>query len=395
MKILKTAKDHQQALKLLEELMRSDPPDDSPKSDEIELLAFLIETYEKANIPIPPPDPIDAIRFRMDQMGLAQQDLVPYIGSKSRVSEVLSGKRPLTLSMIRELHRGLGIPMEILANQPEEEIPNQIDVEAYPVREMYSHGYFGHVIEKWTKALNDRREELLHSFFKGREREPIGALNRQSPRAKSQIHVEALHAWRCRVMDRAMEKQLTRYNYDELTDQFIKSLTALTQFPQGPQLVIQALEDRGIAVVLEPHLDKTHLDGAALLLPDGRPVIGLTLRYNRLDNFWFTLFHELGHVKLHLKSGEQNGFIDTDIDKTSEQHVEREADRFALNSFIPEEDWKILQGLHYADDIRKAAKARSIDPSILAGRLRREAQDYRAHRTLIGQGMVKKTLGIG
>lgn len=394
MKILKTAKDHRQAIARLEALMVLDPPDNSSESDELELLAFLIETYEKANIPIPPPDPIDAIRFRMEQMGLGQQDLVPYIGSKGRVSEVLSRKRPLTLSMIRELHRGLEIPMEILANQPKEDIPEQIDVEAYPVREMYSLGYFGHVRERWSKSVNDRREELLHSFFRGREREPIGALNRQSPRAKSQIYVEALHAWRCRVIDRAMVKKLPNYRTEDLTEEFIKSLTALSPFQQGPQLVIQALEDRGIAVVLERHLDKTHLDGAALLLPDGRPVIGLTLRYDRLDNFWFTLFHELGHVKLHLKSGEQQGFIDTDIDKTSEQHVEREADRFALNSFIPEEDWKNLQGLHLADEIRKAAKARSIHPSILAGRLRREAQDYRAHRTLIGQGFVKVALGF-
>ena len=79
-----------------------------------ELLALTVESYEKERFPIAPPDPVDADRFRMDQAGLSQRDLVSYLGSKSKVSEVLSGKRPLTLSMIRALHDGLGIPADVL-----------------------------------------------------------------------------------------------------------------------------------------------------------------------------------------------------------------------------------------------------------------------------------------
>jgi HTH-type transcriptional regulator/antitoxin HigA len=89
-------------------------------------------------------------------------------------------------------------------------------------------------------------------------------------------------------------------------------------------------------------LAKIRLDGAALWHPDGFPVIGLTLRYDRLDNFWFTLFHELGHVTQHLNT-KSIGFIDTDIDSASEKQVEQEADTFALNQFISPDDWEELK----------------------------------------------------
>lgn len=85
----------------------------------------LIENYEEAHHPIPPPDPVEAIRFRMDQLGLKPGDLTSYIKSKSKVSEVLNRKRTLSLSMIRALHQGLGIPAEILVREPDETYPSR------------------------------------------------------------------------------------------------------------------------------------------------------------------------------------------------------------------------------------------------------------------------------
>ena len=128
--------------------------------------------------------------------------------------------------------------------------------------------------------------------------------------------------------------------------------------------------------------------------PSGFPVIALSLRHDRLDNFWFTLFHELGHVKLHLALVLEGGFIDADIDGISEKEIERQADRFALNALIKDEEWDSLCQLNYADEIKAAAKRLSIHPAIIAGRLRREANDYRKHRTLIGQGKVKQLFGL-
>jgi HTH-type transcriptional regulator/antitoxin HigA len=109
---IKTESDYEAALARLEAIW--DPEPDTPEADEFELLAMLIDAYEQRHFPISPPDPIEAIKFRMDQMGFSRKDLEPFIGSRGRVSEVLNGKRDLTLEMIRRLHAGLNIPFESL-----------------------------------------------------------------------------------------------------------------------------------------------------------------------------------------------------------------------------------------------------------------------------------------
>ena len=112
-KVLKTKPDYQAALAHLEALMGQSSPDEA----ELELWSLLVEKYEEQHFPIATPDPIEAIRFRMEQAGLAPADLQPYMQSKSKVSEVMNRKRPLSLSMIRALHRGLQIPAEVLVQE--------------------------------------------------------------------------------------------------------------------------------------------------------------------------------------------------------------------------------------------------------------------------------------
>ncbi len=111
-KPIRTERDHRRALRRIAELMSARPR--TPEFDELEVLGTLVDAWESRHHPIDPPDPVDAIRFRMEQMGLARKDLEAYIGSRARVSEVLARRRPLSLSMIRRLHRGLGIPAEVL-----------------------------------------------------------------------------------------------------------------------------------------------------------------------------------------------------------------------------------------------------------------------------------------
>lgn len=111
-KLIKTEEDYKEALKLADELF--DAKADTPEGDKLELIVTLIEIYEKEHFPIDNPSPLEAIKFRMDQMGLLPKDLVPFIGSKSKVSEILSGKRTLSLNMIRQLAAGLDIPVEVL-----------------------------------------------------------------------------------------------------------------------------------------------------------------------------------------------------------------------------------------------------------------------------------------
>lgn len=114
-KIIKTAEEYEKALAYLESLMDAKPA--SRDEEELELWSLLIERYEEESFPIDLPDPVDAIRFRMEQEGLRQKDLVKFMPGKNRVSEVLNHKRPLSLGMIRSLHRGLGIPAEVLLRE--------------------------------------------------------------------------------------------------------------------------------------------------------------------------------------------------------------------------------------------------------------------------------------
>jgi HTH-type transcriptional regulator/antitoxin HigA len=116
--IIHTDAEHHDALAALDRLMEIDPKSGTPEADELELLALVVEAYEKERWPIGLPEAVDAIRFRMDQQGLTQRDLEPFIGSRARVSEVLAGKRALSLRMIRALHEGLGIPLEVLVREP-------------------------------------------------------------------------------------------------------------------------------------------------------------------------------------------------------------------------------------------------------------------------------------
>lgn len=109
---IRTRKDHKAALAELERLWDAKPG--SREHEKLDVLATLVEAYERAHFAFPSPDPIEAIRFRMEQRGLTRADLEPMIGSRARVSEILNGKRTLTLPMIRALHEGLGIPAEIL-----------------------------------------------------------------------------------------------------------------------------------------------------------------------------------------------------------------------------------------------------------------------------------------
>lgn len=116
--LVKTDAQHRAYLAEVERLAADDPPPGTPKGDRLELLAKLVEDYEKSRYPFDLPDPIAAIRFRMEEQGLQQKDVASLFGGKNRVSEVLAGKRPLTLTMIRSVAAALHIPLAVLMGEP-------------------------------------------------------------------------------------------------------------------------------------------------------------------------------------------------------------------------------------------------------------------------------------
>lgn len=121
-KAIRTEADYREALREVSALIDLDPERDSPQGERLEVMGTLVQAYEAEHYPIDPPDPIEAIRFRMEQSGMTVKDLVPLIGPINRVYEVLARKRPLTLHMIRRLNKSMGIRAEVLISQAEEEM---------------------------------------------------------------------------------------------------------------------------------------------------------------------------------------------------------------------------------------------------------------------------------
>jgi HTH-type transcriptional regulator / antitoxin HigA len=118
LRIIKTDEQHRRYLEEARRLAKADPDPESGEGARLELLAKLIDDYEKARFKFRKPDPVEAILYRMEEQGLRQADIAAIVGGKNRASEILSRKRPLTLSMVRALHEKLGIPSELLIREP-------------------------------------------------------------------------------------------------------------------------------------------------------------------------------------------------------------------------------------------------------------------------------------
>lgn len=395
-KLIKTNSDYEAALKRIEAIFDAKPG--TSMGDELELLTTLVELYEEKHFPIDLPDPISAIRFRMEQQGLKAKDLIPFIGSASKVSEVLSGTRSLSLTMIRKLVSELGIPAEVLLQEPGAKLASEDatqHAQHFPIAEMLKRRWFPGFDGTIAEARS-QLEDLMRSFVG-----PLGtkslipALNRQHVRDGSEQNEHALNAWRIRVATLAMRENIAPYVPGTVTEDFLKELARLSYFDSGPLLAKEFLNKSGIHLICERHLPRTHLDGAAIKLPDGSPVVAITLRHDRLDNFWFTLFHEVAHVSLHMDKEGVDFFVD-DLTETGKDNCEREADALASESLIPTNEWKaqrFRKNTSPASVLAFAEKLR-ISPSIPAGRIRHETRDYTVFRQLIGNQKVRRMFGL-
>lgn len=393
-RVIRTDEQHQMYLERIHSLLHRMPSPSSNESEELELLITLVEAYENSKYPIEPPDPIDAITFRMHEKGLKQIDLVPYLGTRSRVSEILSRKRPLTVPMIKALSIGLGISTDTLIglnSVSDKTADDNIDWSKFPIKEMIGRGWIpsvGGTIKKST-------EEIIKGFINqiGWQTGNVAFKRTLSGDAYSPSTKYALYAWVSRVVQRARERKNCLGNFDSsiFSTSFLRDIAQLSWFETGPLLAIEFLEKHGIAVIIEPSLKGTRIDGAALKDIDGLPIIGLTLRHDRLDNFWFTLLHEVAHIWKHVNSDET--FLD-DIDAVSDDRQESEANRLAREAFIPRALWKRSDAYSSPskDTIDSLSRELKINPAIIAGRIRRESGNYRLLADLIGQGEVSKIL---
>ena len=390
-RIIKTEQQHRDAVAEIERLAADDPLMDSPDGDRLELLAKLVEDYEKQRFAFSRPDPLSAIRFRMEEQGLRQKDLATILGGKNRVSEVLSGKRALTLGMVRSLSETLHIPAELLVREPA--APYGIDQsgedeENIQLPALVKSGFF---LNEDVSQLTAR--DVVQRYLKP-QRGPMYLKRTITYGATPETDKTNLRLWvgRVRELASASRKQRGTWREGTLNEDFLAYIARLSWSERGPRLAQEFLAEKGIALVLLPVLPHTKLDGAAMLDSDGAPIVGMTLRQDRLDNFWFTLMHELVHAWKHLP---ERDFVITDEsieDGTEDDAKEAEANRIARDAFIPRVAWKRSEAYLKPSvaTIRALAEKLQIHPAVIAGRLRKERTGYGNFSGLVGQKQVRK-----
>lgn len=394
LKVIRSNAQYEAYLNEIQSLISMEPKIGTPESDRLDLLAVLIEDYENNAFPIEKPNPIEAIKFRMQEKNLKQADLIPYFGTSSRVSEVLNGKRNLTVEMIKNLSLGLGISVETLIGLNDNDLyspssDKNLDWKKFPFKEMLKRGWVN-IIEQGNSNIIEH--SVKHYIEQAGLSFGTAAFRRSlSGEAESVTSKYALYAWLARIINEARSiktKDLPKFEVDSLDLSSIRELAQLSRFNEGPLLAKQWLKEKGILLVIEPQLKGTLLDGAALKDKDGTPIIGLTLRYDRLDNFWFTLLHEIVHVWKHLDS--DDAFMD-DLDAVSEDRREAEANRLAAEAFIPRGVWRRSKAYTEPTDenIEILSKELKIHPAIVAGRLRKDLGNYTLFHKYIGQGEVR------
>lgn len=264
----------------------------------------------------------------------------------------------------------------------------------FPCKEMAKRKWFE------VQPHEKPRTKIREYFFSVNNLQSHTIYNRRIVRRNAVVDEYALLAWQIRVLELAQAHHAKNYVPEfELNETWLPELMSLTQSPSGPLDACNLLAEKGIVCVIERHLPRSNLDGATMLYDTNRPVIGLTLRHDRLDNFWFVLFHELGHIFLHMFDGRVCDFFDADSESHTPQDsghvsIEDEADQFALNTLIPSEQWEKCMSRFAQSDatVQIDAENLGIGPSIIAGRIRREQNDYRILTQSVGQGQVRSQL---
>ena len=331
----------------------------------------------------------------MDQKGLKQADLIPFIGSRPRVSEILNGKRNLTLKMIRCLHSKLDIPAKVLI-QDGSVFPKNgeaVNWDSFPVSEI--------VKRRWVNGFDPKTqaEEIIRSLSSISSADDYlfgeqAACFRKGDRSNEKNDLHSLRAWILGVLYEAEKiKAPIKFKKNDLDLNFISKVAHFSVIKEGPLVVKDFLLSKGIKMVIVPHFKKTYLDGGVLVDKKGTPIIALSLRHDRIDNFWFTLSHELSHLILGHAHATNGKFIIDDLDlRDSLDENELETDKIAQEGLIPKTLWIDHQAriTCKVKDVIDLAQKADVHPAIVAGRIRFENNNYKILHRQVGYKEVRK-----
>jgi HTH-type transcriptional regulator/antitoxin HigA len=334
--------------------------------------------------------------------GLSQADLAARLGMREQQIQRYESERYRSISLqnFRRVATALGVELQAIirteGTQPvlsNLSIPSQPDVPDDQLKLIVDHakrfGWF-----EIPPTATEQRRAVLEYISDSHTRFGSPGLLRTGLRSLDLKDDALLAAWRARVIQRAdMTGAEVQMTFDQLDISWIADLVRLSALPDGPVRALRLARDKGITVVIEPQLRGLKLDGAAFL-SGGTPIIALTLRNDRIDNFWHTLLHELAHAYLHYLAGLAAGFFDEELEAEKTDELEVEADQFASSCLIPPETWRLSPARisRSPGPLESFANQLGIHPAIVFGRVRKERNDYAIFSDRVGSGLVKKQL---
>jgi len=300
--------------------------------------------------------------------------------------------RSISLGSLVRVARTLGVRLSAeISNQIQESWLPSYEITAAEIHKVLKHARAHGWLDK-----TDQSDEAAISQLRRTVAEHVGEFGTPSL-LRTGLNVTdyskdwLLLAWKAQVTRTAlalMHRHRTKFRLLDIS--WLKDLVKLSSLSDGPVQARNLLIDHGILLVIEPQIAGMKVDGAAFLVEE-TPVIGITLRIDAVDNFWFTLLHEVAHVILHYRTGLASGFFD-DIDNSEVDELEAEANDFASSMLIPNELWKRSPAriAKTAEPIERLAVQLGIAPAIVFGRVRMERNDYKLFSDKIGKGRVRK-----
>lgn len=303
-----------------------------------------------------------------------------------------------SLRRISEIGRAIGVHLTGVVTVDrkkevnEHGLPEGLTLADFPFADMNARGWFNTPFNL-RKTSPSERSRILSEFFHSAPNEVNVALHRKTSGDLSPARQAALLAWQARVLSRARQKAGLARQFTPPSADVVASIAKLSAVPDGIEQAVKLLLQYGVIIVIEPHLPKTKLDGAAMTLDSRYGVIGVTARHDRLDNFWFVLLHELGHLVRHWHHVLYRAILDENAGESNGQALEIEADEFAENAIIPRTAWQssMIRFTKSADAVREYAARHEIHPALVAGRIRRE-RGYNEFSDMLGSGEVRITL---
>lgn len=317
------------------------------------------------------------------KLGLREQAIQRYeaeryrsisLGSYIKVARALSVR--VTADFLSPLTRNNLPPLEVSSNE---------------AQKVLKHARANDWLQNKDESDENCINQLIRDVAEHVENHGAPSLLRTGLNVEDHSSDWTLLAWKTQIARRAkLIIDNDKIRYQPVNFSWLGDLVKLSKQENGPLLAQDLLKEQGIILIVEPHIAGMKVDGAAFLV-EQTPIIGMTLLRDTLDNFWFTLLHEVAHVILHYRTGLAAGFFD-DTEAVEVDELEEEANKFASSMLIPEELWSRSPAriAKAAAPIECFAEQLGISPAIVFGRVRLERKNYAIFSEKIGRGTVRK-----